>query len=141
VSNTLVTVLVSASVGSLFSLAGLFVSSWLNEKSEKRRKLWERESERILKVEERAGIIVELCHSQPAGREASSELNGLLGQLHQDVGRLRRYPELSRAIRDVRHWSGCMLYDKLSHHEVTESSKELDAAFNRLRRSSDAALK
>jgi hypothetical protein len=47
-----------AAVGSIFSIVGTLVGTWLTQRRERRQQVWQREIDRIIELEERAGQLV-----------------------------------------------------------------------------------
>ena len=124
---------VSAGVATVISTAAQLGIAWFKSRTERGNHAWQREYERVMAVEERAGIVVARVRSHRQGEVPDAEFRGMLAELGADVGRLLiRYRELSGAIRDVHHWSGCMLADKIKHSDWREAGQELDAAVERL---------
>jgi hypothetical protein len=124
---------VSAGVATVISTSAQLGIDWFKSRTERGKHAWQREYERIMAVEERAGIVVDRVRSHREGEVPDAELRGMLTQLGTDVGRLMiRYRELSGAVRDVHHWSGCVLADKFKHSDWREAGKELDAAVGKL---------
>ena len=135
------TVVLSAVVSFFTALITPTVSSWLTGRREKDYHFWQREVERIVALEERAGMTAQLVSAQLPGGEISPELRNLLDELRLDAGRFKRYSALSIAVQDFHHWSSCWVADKMRHYDWQEARTESDAAFKRLLAASAGVLK
>ena len=109
------TVLISVVVGSVLTWMGHVLSSSLAERRDRKQLIRKWEADRITAVEERAGIVLESIYKHPIGAVADAELNRDLDELRRDVGRLKRFQELSNASRDLEHWSRAVLSEKFKH--------------------------
>jgi hypothetical protein len=89
--------LISLFGGALVTLGGLWLTSRLSETRERGKCFREKEAERILDLQERAGYALELAFEQKAGEECAEDFKDLMAQLRADAGRFRRYPELFKS--------------------------------------------
>jgi len=119
------TTILAAVVGSIFSLLGMFVNSWLTQGRERRQQVWQTEIKRIIDVEERAGVLVELiCGHHRSVAEIVEGLADGLARLESDAGRFRRHRAIMQSIRDLHNRLGCVLHDRSRHDDSRESVKE-----------------
>jgi len=124
--------LISLFGGSLVTLGGLWLTSRLSETRERSKYFREKEAERILDLEERAGFALELAFEQKAGEDYAENFKDLMAQLRADAGKLRRYPELSKAARQLRHWCSCVAADRYRRADAREAEREAETALSKL---------
>ena len=129
-SDSILTVILSASVASLTTLIGFFVNSWLTHRRERRQNFERQESERALVLEERAGMMVELVRTLPRGTEPDTSLMELAKQLGLDAGRFGRYRALSSAILSLQNCALWVVRQKLTCDDTRTAEKELHDAYS-----------
>src|ERR1019366_7552795 len=124
--TTLWASLVGAAIGSIFSLLGTFVGSWLAQRRERRQQIWQTEINRIIDLEERAGQVVELIGSY---RNIETIIDGAregLSRLKSDAGRFRRHKSIMQAIRDLHNGLSRLIQDKSRDDDFRKANAEVD---------------
>jgi hypothetical protein len=136
--TTLVASVVGAAVGSIFSIAGMVVNSWLTFSRERRQVSWKKEVDRIIELEERAGTLVEIATSYRGIEEIIERTRDHYRQMEIDAGRFKRYKGIMQALRDLQNGVGRLL-DSQSHHEDwREVAVEVDSLYDLLLKECDA---
>jgi hypothetical protein len=122
-----------ATIGSILSLLGTFVGSYVTERRERRHQVWQSEIGRIIELEERVGEIIELVGvryrpSTPKFTEIWQKVAGL----SSDAGRFRRHKGIMQAIRDLKNALDRLLEDRQRHQDDRETLAEVEQLFVRL---------
>jgi hypothetical protein len=129
---TLWATFIGAAVGSIFSVVGMLLNSWLTQNRERRQQVWQTEINRIIDLEERAGQLVERIgsHQDPEKiRDASADE---LQELESDAGRFRRHKGIMQAIRDLCNGLSRLLSDKVRHEDCRKSSAQVNTLYDKL---------
>jgi hypothetical protein len=136
--TTLIASFVGAAVGSIFSIAGMVVNSWLTLSRERRQLAWKKEVDRIIELEERAGTLVEIATSYRGIEEIIERTQDHYRQMEIDAGRFKRYKGIMQALRNLHNGVGRLL-DSQSHHEDwREIAVEVDSLYDSLLKECDA---
>lgn len=125
-------IFVGATVGSIFSLIGTLVGSWLTQGRERRQQLWRAEIDRILDLEERAGQLVELIGGYQALTSIEDSAAQGLVRLASDAGRFRRHKPIMQAIRDLHNGLCCLLDDKKRCLDFRTTAAEANSLYEKL---------
>lgn len=95
-----------------------------------RKLFWEREYSRIMEVEERAGYLVETVGSYRALPEVEELIKDYWPAFRLDSGRLRRYPDLCQAIRNLDNRIGTVMsMRRNSEHWWNGASQEMNECY------------
>jgi len=111
---------------------GHVVNAWVTERRERRQYLHRAESERLLRLEERAGKATALVLSMPNGKYPDPELSEELKELMLDGGRFSRHRELSIYIRDLHNEAMWLAGEKRRYRDTRSAVTDLHDAFARL---------
>lgn len=124
--------LCAAAVGSVFSLLGMLVLSWLTQRRERRQQVWQTEINRIIDLEERTGQLVELiCGYNAPDKNRDGAADGLC-RIGSDAGRFRRHRGISQAIRDLHNRLSRLLDEKLHNEDWRATSVEANTLYDAL---------
>jgi len=131
---------IAAIVAASGSIATLLLNSRLTLDREQRLVLWKKEVERIIALEELAGKLVEDIGSYRAIDATSDRLSNQFQQLEAMAGRLARYPQVRRAVRDLSNILGRLFIDRRDRQDDREARKELEPACRALLDACDGVL-
>lgn len=123
---------IGAGIGSVFSLVGMLINSWLTQRRERRQQVWQTEINRFVGLEERAGQMVEWIGSYNAIETVLENVANDLTRLQSDAGRFRRHRGIMQAIRDLHNGLSRLLDDKANHRDWREVSTEVDLLYTKL---------
>jgi hypothetical protein len=122
-------VLSAATIAALASIVSIFVNVYLTTTVERRNRLWNKEFERFLDLEERVGILVEdLLRFSIRTEIEKDKFFGSMQLLRDDAGRFRRYPEIMQALRDLNHYASWYFSQDMKHdtkEEFNEAKNDL----------------
>lgn len=135
---TLLSSLIGATTGSIFSLAGMFLNSWLTQHRERRQQVWQTEIKRIIELEERAGQLVELIGSYNEPQPIQEKTKDQLTCLESDAGRFRRHKGIMQAVRDLHNGLHRLSRSKIEHQDSREISEEVNCLYDKLLLECDA---
>jgi hypothetical protein len=129
---TLWAALVGAAVGGIFSLFGVYVSSCLTQRRERRQQVWQTEVNRIVALEEHGGQMVELIGSHADLEKIREGAADGLPKLKADAGQFRRHKGIAQAIRDLENGLSRLLDSKKRGEEWRELFAEVTSLYDRL---------
>ena len=129
---TMIASAVGAGVGSVFSVISMLINSSLTKRRSRRQQVCQRESDRLLELEERAGRVIEIAASHRGLDEIRNEVGGDLARLANDAGRFRRYRGIMLAVRGLHHEVNLLIDAKKRHADWREHDKEVGAKFQKL---------
>lgn len=135
---TLIASLVGAAVGAIFSIAGMVVNSWLTLSRERLQLAWEKEVDRIIELEERAGKVVEFATSYRGIEEIIERTREQYQQLEIDAGRFRRHKGIMQALRDLQNGLDRLLDSQSRHEDWREIAVEVGSLYDLLLKECDA---
>jgi hypothetical protein len=136
--TTLIASFVGAAVGSIFSIAGMVVNSWLTLSRERRQLAWKKEVDRIIELEERVGSLVEIATSYRGIEEIIERTRDDYRQLEVDAGRFKRYKGIMQSLRDLHNGVGRLLDSQAHHEDWREVAVEVDSIYDSLLKECDA---
>ena len=119
-------------VGGILSIVGILIGSWLTQRLERRQQVWQAEINRIIDLEERAGILVELICSHRSIQDISDGATDGLSRLASDAGRFRRHEPIMQAVRDLHIRLACVIDEKQHCEDPRETIKEVDKMYKKL---------
>lgn len=122
----------AAGVGSVFSVVGTLLVSWLTQRLERRQQVWQTEINRIIDLEERAGQMVELAGSYSTVQTILDGTKEGLTRLHSDAGRFRRHKSIMQAIRDLHNGLSRLIDDKVRGNDPRNSGAEVNGLYDHL---------
>src|SRR4051812_24216940 len=110
--------LAAAVIALLGSLLALYIGSDLAIKKERRQLLWSKELDRVLELEESAGILVEQVGAHRGIPDDPSLLAERMSALEQAAGRFGRYPQVRHAVLDLHNVLGRLFSAKRGHEDT-----------------------
>ena len=115
------TAIVVAVLAAAISIVNLVWSTRLNEGRERRKTLWEREMLRFSELEDTSGRLVEdLITFNIRSEEEKAQANEKIQSLRASTGRYLRYPEITKALREVTHSAGWYIARDMKHETREE---------------------
>lgn len=118
-----------------------FGSQWLNNhlaiNKEQQKLLWEKELDRLMELEETAGIAQELALSYESPELIEAEFKPLYDKLRLSAGRFGRYPDLAKAIRELSHCCAATVDEKVKRGDSREWQEKIKPAFQEFIRKCD----
>ena len=133
--------LMAAAVAAVASLISLLVTSKLVARREKRHEVFQSELKRLIEVEELAGRLTETFSAYLGLEDLNQRASELLPAVQVAAGRLRRYPPICQALRDLHNAAGRILRARRLGEEDSSGKADLESAFQRLLEASDAVVK
>ncbi len=124
--------LLAAGVSAIVSLLGMVVNFWLTQDRQRRQQVRQTEINRIIDLEERAGMLVELIGSYQDPEKAREDAVDGLPRLVSDAGRFRRHKGVMQAIRDLHNGLSRLLHGKLRHNDCGAISTEVNSLYDKL---------
>ncbi|MES9857218.1 MAG: hypothetical protein ABW166_11500 [Sedimenticola sp.] len=137
-------ILIAAVVAALASIISIFVNISLSSKKERSNKLWEKEFDRIFKLEERVGVLVDdLIRFRCRTEDEKKKFYEMQNYLPNAMGRFRRYPELRESLRLVAHDAGWYFSQDMKHpskEEFNEAKNNLETSYVNFTKACDKVL-
>jgi len=124
-------------IGSLFVL---ILGTRLAIDKERRQLLSSKELDRVLALEESAGRLVEEIGTHGPIPKDRTSLADRMAALEQAAGRLGRYPDVSKAVRELHNVLGRLFAAKRDHADDREVRLELGPAYQKLLAACDAVI-
>ena len=133
--------LIAALIAALTSIVTLGLNTRLAILKEKRMLLWQKELDRLLELEETAGVAQEIALSYASAEVLEKEFPPLHDQLRHAAGRFGRYPELSQALRDLNHACAVTVAEKVKSGDSREWQEKIKPAYQKFLNACDAITK
>lgn len=130
--TTLIASAVGATVGAALGIVSMIVNSWITQRRERRQQVWQAEIDRIIKLEERSGQLIESVVSCGSTSETQEHVAGELQKLKSEAGRFRRHRAVMQAIRDLHNGLSRVLDDKLHYEDHRRTLAEVEDLFDGL---------
>jgi hypothetical protein len=129
--------LAAAAIAAVTSLASLILNTKLTLSREKRSLLWQKELKRLTELEEKAGEAHEIAMSFSGQEVREREFVPLHNWLRHAAGRFSRYPDLSKAIRELNHSCALVTATNFGHKKSFEWRDEIPKHFHAVIRECD----
>jgi len=139
-SCTDVVTLIAAILAFAGSILSVYLGTPLAIKKERRQLIWTMELERLFRLEEFAGSLVELLGSYGPGSKDDADIAAKLRTLKDMAGRFGRYPQVRQAVRDLHNTSERMLRVREQCEDEREVRKELQDAYRALLNACDSVV-
>ena len=137
-------ILIAAIVAASASIISIFVNIYLSSRKERSNKLWEKEFDRIFKLEERVSVLVDdLISFRCRSDDERKKFYEMQDYLPNAMGRFRRYPELREALRLVAHDAGWYFSQDMKHRskeEYNEAKNNLETSYVSFTKACDKVL-
>lgn len=121
--------LIAAIIAALTSVVTLWLNARLAILKEKRLLLWQQELERIIELEEIAGVAQELALSYASPEVLDREFSPLHDKLRHSAGRFGRYPGLATALRELNHACAVTVAEKVKYGDSREWQEKIAPAY------------
>jgi hypothetical protein len=129
--------LVAALFAAIMSLISLLLNARLTLLREKRMLLWQKELDRILELEEAAGVAKEIALSYSSPSVLEAEFPPYHDKIRHAAGQFGRYPDLAQAIRDLNHACAITVSEKISRGDSREWQAKINPAYKEFLRQCD----
>lgn len=139
--STEVVTLIAAIIAALTSIGSLLLNTRLAIRKEQRMLLWEKELDRLVELEEMAGIAQELALSYASAQVLEAEFKPLHDKLRHSAGRFGRYPDLAKSIRELNHCCAVTVSQKVKSGDSQEWQEKIKPAFQEFVRQCDLITK
>lgn len=133
--------LIAAGIALISSIVTLYLNTRLALSKEKRVLLWKREVERLFEIEELAGMAQECALDYKLSEKKREGYMELRGRLESAAGRVGRYPDLAKALRQLNHWCaiGCSFSE--GTEQMTNARDEIPQLFEEVLKQCDLLTK
>src|SRR5215470_20252632 len=115
--------LTASVIAAVTSIGSLFLNTRLAIRKEQRMLLWEKELDRLMELEEMAGMVQEIALRYIREEIIETELKPLQDKLRQAAGRFGRYPDLAKSIRELNHCCSVAVAEEMNGDEPLEWQK------------------
>ncbi len=138
-------ILVAATIAAVASIISIFINVYLTSTVQRKNRLWNKEFERFLELEERTGVLVE--DLMRFGCRSDIEKNKFYERtqyLRDDAGRFRRYPDVIEALRKLNNDASWYFSQDMKHEtkeEFYEARNNLESSFKDLLTAIDKVVK
>jgi hypothetical protein len=136
--------IIASAIAAIASVVTLLINMKLTTSRERRKALWERELDKFIELEEKAGSLVEDLLSYRCRDDCEKQTYFEKQQyLLLAAGRFRRYPEVLSGIYDLQNRSGWYFSQDMKHEsrkESQEATTGLITAYDRLLVACDKVL-
>lgn len=133
--------LIAALIAALTSIVTLGLNTRLTILKEKRLLLWQKELDRLMELEELAGLAQEIALSYASPESLETEFPPLHNQLRHAAGKFGRYPELSKVLRELNHACAVTVAEKVKRGDSREWQEKIAPAYERFLSECDAITK
>ncbi|WP_353566729.1 hypothetical protein [Haloferula sargassicola] len=133
--------LAAAAIAALTSVISLLLNTRLTLTREKRSVLWKREVERLFEIEELAGQAQEYALDYRPTESKKERFAPMRERLELSAGRVSRYPELAKSLRELGHWGSIAASFGEGTEQVMEARSEIPKHFAKILHECDTITK
>jgi hypothetical protein len=135
------TALIVALFTAIASLVGIVVGQMMAFSKDRSLERWRKERDRLLELEEAAGMVVELMGAYQPAEEQRALYAEKREYLAGSAGRFARYPQVRQTVRDLNNVLDRLFKSKLDHaDDEQELKKESEASLRALLTACDTVV-